>query len=99
MLISLKQVQDALRVQLQKTQAHRVDEVKQNRPSLGSDQVSLSPESKELQAVRQAVAQAPEVREEKVAELREAIKSGTYKPTGAEIAERMLARSLAEKLF
>lgn len=99
MLISLKQVQDALRVQLQRTQIRRTDEVKKTRPSLGSDQVSLSPESKELQAVRQAVAQAPEVREAKVAELREAIKSGRYNPTGEEIAEQMLARSLVDKLF
>ncbi len=99
MLISLKQVQDALRVHLQKTQVRRVDEVRKTRPSLGSDQVSLSRESKELQAVRQAVAQAPEVREEKVAELREAIKSGRYDVTGEEIAEQMLARSLVDKLF
>jgi negative regulator of flagellin synthesis FlgM len=99
LLISLKQVQDALRVHLQKTQVRRADEVPQTRPSLGADQVSLSRESKELQAVRQAVAQAPEVREEKVAELREAIKSGRYNVAGEEIAEQMLARSLADKLF
>ncbi|MDI6869868.1 MAG: flagellar biosynthesis anti-sigma factor FlgM [Bacillota bacterium] len=99
MLISLKQVQDALRVQLQKTRVRPVDEVKKTRPSLGTDQVSLSPESKELQAVREKVAQAPEVREAKVAELREAIKSGRYNVTGEEIAEQMLARSLPDKLF
>ncbi|MGE5553705.1 MAG: flagellar biosynthesis anti-sigma factor FlgM [Betaproteobacteria bacterium] len=99
MLISLQQVQDALRVHLQKTQVRRVDEVKKTRPSLGSDQVSLSPESKELQAIREQVAQAPEVREAKVAELKEAIKSGRYQVTGEEIAEQMLARSLVDKLF
>jgi negative regulator of flagellin synthesis FlgM len=95
----MKQVQDALRVQLQKTQPRRVDDVKKTRPSMGSDQVSLSPESKELQAVRQAVAQAPDVRETRVAELKEAIKSGRYTVTGEEIAGQMLARSLADKLF
>lgn len=99
MLISMKQVQEALRVQLQKTQARRVDEVKSTRPSLGTDQVSLSPESMELRAVRKAVEDAPEVREAKVAELRESIKSGRYTPTGEEIAEKMLARTLADKLF
>jgi negative regulator of flagellin synthesis FlgM len=96
----MKQVQDALRVQLEKTQTRRrVDDVKKTRPSMGSDQVSLSPESKELQAIRQAVAEAPDVREARVAELKEAIKSGQYTVTGEEIAGQMLARNLADKLF
>ncbi len=98
MLISLKQVQDALRVQAQKARVRPVDEAKRTRPSLGSDQVSLSEEGKELQAIREKVAEAPEVREAKVAELREAIKSRRYNVTGEEIAEQMLARSLADKL-
>ncbi|HHW13574.1 MAG TPA: flagellar biosynthesis anti-sigma factor FlgM [Firmicutes bacterium] len=98
MLISLTQVQEALRVQLQKTQVRRADKAEKVGPGLGVDRVSLSAESKELQAVRQAVAQAAEVREDRVAELREAIRTGTYSATGEEIAESMLARSLADKL-
>lgn len=98
MLDSLKQVQDALRVYGTKTLNRRAEDVKKTRPSLGSDSVSLSPESKELQAIRQAVVKAPDVRESKVAELKEAIKSGRYTVSGEEIAEKMLARGV-EKLF
>lgn len=99
MLISLKQVQEALRIHLQKTQVRRADKAEKANPGLGVDRMSLSAESKELQALRQAVAQAPEVREDRVAELRQAIRTGNYSATGTEIAESMLARSLADKLL
>lgn len=99
MLDSLKQVQDALRIYGPKAQNRRAEDVKKSRPALGTDTVSLSAESKELQAIQQAVAQAPDVREITVAELREAIKSGLYTVSGEEIAEKMLAHEAVKKSF
>jgi negative regulator of flagellin synthesis FlgM len=99
MLISFKQVQEALKVYNQKTQTRRIDDVKKAGSVMGSDKVTLSTEGREIQAIRQKIAESPEVREAKVAELREAIKTGTYNVSGEEIAEKMLSRNLLDNLF
>lgn len=99
MLISFKQVQEALKVYNQKTQTRRIDDVKKAGSVMGSDKVTLSTEGREIQAIRQKIAESPEIREAKVAELREAIKSGTYNVSGEEIAEKMLSRNLLDNLF
>ena len=55
-----------------------------------SDKVDFSDSGKLFaQAMKQAIA-APEVREEKVAMIRESIQNGTYAPDAKEIARRML---------
>lgn len=99
MLISFKQVQDALRVYTDKTQARRAEITAKPGRAMDADKVTLSAEGKEIQTIRQAVAQAPEVREAKVAELQAAIKSGTYNVSGDEIAEKMLSRGIVDGLF
>lgn len=99
MLISFKQVQDALKVYNQKTQNRRIDDVKKAGTVMGSDKVTLSTEGREIQAIRQKIAESPEVREAMVAQLREAIKTGTYNVSGDEIAEKMLTRNLLDNLF
>lgn len=67
--------------------------------SLGKDKVDLSAEGKEIQALRQKIAQLPEVREEKVAQLRAALQAGTYKVSAREIAEKMVDRSLTDVII
>lgn len=73
-----------------------------NRATLGTkatgDQVTISPRARLIQELKQRIAAEPEVREEKVAELRAALQQGTYKVTGREIAEKMLGRTLADRL-
>jgi negative regulator of flagellin synthesis FlgM len=54
------------------------------------DRVSLSNESRELQAAKDAVANVPDVREEKVAALQQAIESGSYEINPGDIAEKMI---------
>lgn len=65
---------------------------------VAGDQVTISSRARLIQELKQRVAAEPEVREEKVAEVREAIQQGTYKVTGREIAEKMLGRTLADRL-
>ncbi len=56
-----------------------------------SDQVSLSQKGRDLAAARNAVAAAPDVREGKVADIKQRIEDGTY-----QVAPRALARKIID---
>jgi negative regulator of flagellin synthesis FlgM len=58
-----------------------------------SDQVSLSPEARTLAVARKAVESTPDVREEKIAAIRQRIENGTYN-----VSSEALAKSILEKL-
>lgn len=62
-----------------------------------NDAVQLSPESKELQRLRDIVAKAPDVREEKVQEIKNQIKSGTYEVSAERLAGKLLGGRIDEK--
>lgn len=55
-----------------------------------SDEVSLSPEGQELLKIRHRIAQAPDVREDLVDTLRQAVQEGRYRPPAREIARRLM---------
>lgn len=60
------------------------------RETKSKDTVSLSSGLKDLQLVKKAVDKTPDVRSEKVSELRDKINSGTYKIDPEKIAEKMI---------
>ncbi len=60
----------------------------------GSDKIELSSFGKELSVARQAVSEASDVREDRIAELKSAIKSGTY-----DLSVDRLADKLVDKYF
>ncbi len=62
------------------------------------DSLTLSQRGQEVQKAKQALANAPEVRPEKVAALRRMVAQGTYHPPGRQVAEKMLGRSLVDRL-
>jgi negative regulator of flagellin synthesis FlgM len=82
------------------TNTHRMDAsqktaaTKPVRPASGGDSVSLSPQARLLRAAREALAEVPEIREEKVAAIRAQIEAGTYKVDGEEIAGKMIVEGL-----
>ena len=55
-----------------------------------ADGTSLSAAAQELLKARRAVAEAPDVRTDLVAELRRQVQAGTYKVDAREIARRLL---------
>ncbi|MFO8080185.1 MAG: flagellar biosynthesis anti-sigma factor FlgM [Armatimonadota bacterium] len=56
----------------------------------GADQLALSSRAEEIKLARAALAEAPEVRAERVAELKAQVQSGTYKVDPDRVAERIL---------
>lgn len=55
------------------------------------DEVTLSPEGRELQALQRRLAETPDVRREKIEALRAAIAKGEYHVSAEKIAERIIA--------
>lgn len=51
-----------------------------------------------IEQVQAKIDELPEVREGLVSELRAKIESGEYNPTGAEIADAMIRRTLADRV-
>lgn len=56
----------------------------------GNDIVEISSAAKSFQSVRAKMAEAPEIREEKVAKLKAMVEAGTYSVSGRMIAEKLV---------
>ena len=55
------------------------------------DAYEISQSAKDYQVAKKAVSEAPDVREEKVAQLKEALASGNYNVSAQEIAEKIVS--------
>ena len=76
-------------------QVYGVSGVKKVAPvskNAGNDQLQISEFGKDLQIAKQAVAAAPDVREDKVAEIKERLASGTYNVSAEELAEKLASQ-------
>ncbi len=58
------------------------------------DSVVLSPKAKEIQETKELLSAVPDVREEKVAQIKTQIENGTYEIDGEKVASRMIRESL-----
>ncbi len=57
-----------------------------------SDLIQISSLGKDIQTARQAVAGSADIREEKVAPLRESVKDGSYHVDAGSFAEKLMAK-------
>jgi negative regulator of flagellin synthesis FlgM len=60
------------------------------------EKVSLSTKAKDIQQVKETIDRLPNVREEKVEDLRNRIEQGIYNVSGDKIAEKMVGESLLD---
>lgn len=67
--------------------------VEGNQSKAASDQVSLSAEARALAQARKAVDGAPDVREDRIAAIKQQIENGTYN-----VSPEALAKSILQKL-
>ncbi len=71
----------------------------ENGPSesiLGEDQAQLSGAHLQVQALAAQASQLPEVRQERVSALRQAVESGNYSPSPEQVAGALLSHMMAE---
>ncbi len=92
MIISGKQVQDALKVYADQNQKAKPAARSQQTVSK-RDEVVLSPKAQEFSQLLQKLKAMPDVREEKVAELSRRIESGEYSVYAKDIAEKILGNT------
>ena len=62
------------------------------------DRVELSARAKEMQEAKRIIGTIPDIREEKVAQIRKQIEEGTYQIDSKKIAEKMLTESFLNQL-
>ena len=55
-----------------------------------SDAVTLSDQAKQLSVVRQAVTESPDVRQEKIDAIKQAIADGTFQVSARELARKLI---------
>lgn len=60
------------------------------------EKVSLSSAARDIHQARKVVEKLPDVREEKIQELKDQVKSGKYDMNGEKIAEKMVSESLLD---
>ncbi len=64
--------------------------------AIADEKVSLSSAAKDIQRAEKAIKELPDVREEKVQELKSQIEAGQYNVNGEKIAEKMVSESLMD---
>ncbi len=99
MIISTNQIQNLLRIynkDLGLGKNNAVSGVKGK--NIGQDELALSGESRIKQRAFQAARQSDDIRQERVDLLREQISSGTYTVTDDEVAEKMIARAIVDRI-
>lgn len=99
MIISFKQIQQAMQVYGKHNNKADKGKIAKTEKSSKLDELNLSTQGQDVQTAKKAISQLPEVRGEKVAQIKQAVKCGTYDVSGDEIAEKMLGRSLVDKLI
>ena len=58
----------------------------------GSDQLSISQAGRDYQIAKNAVSEASDIREDKVAQLKQMVDSGTYEVTAEDFASKLLEK-------
>lgn len=99
MIISNNQVQNLLKIYNKDFGVGKTNAVSGAKgKNMGKDELALSGESRIKQRAFQAARQADDIRQERVDLLREQISSGTYTVSDDEVAEKMIARAIVDRL-
>ncbi|MBO8159045.1 flagellar biosynthesis anti-sigma factor FlgM [Thermosyntropha sp.] len=97
MIISKNQVQNILRIYGSHLETNKVNK-KESTNKAEKDSIVISDESRIKQQLLKVVKQAPDMRMDKVEELKEKVSSGTYMISDGEVAEKMIERAIVDKL-
>ncbi len=87
--------------QLERVLAHYQTGIKKpmEKKAQPQDQLTLSSEAKLVKEVQEAIKGIPEVRNQKVQEIKKAIEAGEYKVSSQDVAEKMMQRMMVDNLI
>lgn len=83
---------DAYNAVSQVYQANKPKQIVKTNKTAKMDQVQISSFGKDLQVAKQAVKDAPDVRENVTATIKQSIQSGSYNVSGEDFASKLLAK-------
>lgn len=69
---------------------------KQNSAAVESDAVSISEKGKDVSEMTRTLKEMPDVRDDKIADLKERIANGTYNVSGKDIASKIINTALED---
>lgn len=99
MQISNRQVDSVFRAVASQTRPNNAQRAKRgNEITPTGDKAVISSRALELSKYKEVLARTPDVREDKIVALAERIKSGEYHPPAEQVAEKMMLRSIADRL-
>ena len=88
---------DAYLKSVQNSQRAKSSTGKGTNAQTGGDKVVLSPQAREINQAKQAFEACPDIRQEKVARLKEQIANGTYRLDAAAVSAKMIKESMLNK--
>lgn len=97
--IGSKQVEQLTSNKVQKKDDRARSERAETRTTESGERVSLSEAARDVAAARGKIELLPEVRSERVEQLRSAIANGTYSVDGRAVAEKLLRETLLDLLL
>lgn len=68
------------------------------KPAVPADEAKISKDAKAFQMAKDLIRDLPEVREDRLANVQRLVNKGTYEISDDEIAEKMIGRTLVDKL-
>lgn len=98
MIISSSQINHLLKIYAQQSKVSAPGRKEAIKPAGKMDELVLSNQGQTIRLATQAIRETPDIRSEKVNELKEAIKTGTYNVSGEEVAEKLLGRRVVDEL-
>ncbi|NLW47347.1 MAG: flagellar biosynthesis anti-sigma factor FlgM [Firmicutes bacterium] len=97
MIISNKQVQNILQLE-RLNSLKKKTALKESAASGKNDSLVLSGQAQVLNFAKEQVLKSPEVRADKILELKKQIELGNYQVSGNDIASKIIGRSLVDEL-
>lgn len=73
-------------------QANKTKKISKSSETEKKDQFEISQSAKDYQTAKKALSQTPDIREDKVAEIKNAMNTGTYNVSAQEIADKMVSK-------
>ena len=66
--------------------------------TIGADEAKISENAKAYQMARDLIRELPEIREDRLVNVQRLVKKGSYEISDDEIAEKMIGRTIVDKL-
>jgi len=90
-------IEDRMRIFQIYTQTANTSKVEKKKERIFTDKIEISSEARDFQAILNAIKLTPDVREEKVNEIKKKIDSGIYNISGRDVVEKLIREYKASK--